>query len=121
MAAPVAKAGAGRIPGVRTPFHAISFQSRRNAAMSLRSCSQPMEPMTSALPFDDFRTLLAQLPPVDATAAAKVRESFARMDKPKNSLGRLEEIAAWLAAATGRAPQVLRPVVAVFAGNHGIA
>ena len=80
-----------------------------------------MEPMTSALPFDDFRTLLAKLPPVDMTAAARVRESFARMDKPKNSLGRLEEIAAWLAAATGRAPQVLRPVVAVFAGNHGIA
>jgi nicotinate-nucleotide--dimethylbenzimidazole phosphoribosyltransferase len=77
--------------------------------------------MTSALPFDDFRTLLAQLPPVDTTAAAKVRDTFARMDKPKNSLGRLEEIAAWLAAATGRAPQVLRPVVAVFAGNHGIA
>jgi nicotinate-nucleotide--dimethylbenzimidazole phosphoribosyltransferase len=80
-----------------------------------------MEPMTSALPFDDFRTLLAQLPPVDTSAAARVRESFARMDKPKNSLGRLEEIAAWLAAATGRAPHVLRPVVAVFAGNHGVA
>jgi nicotinate-nucleotide--dimethylbenzimidazole phosphoribosyltransferase len=43
------------------------------------------------------------------------------MDKPKNSLGRLEEIAAWLAAATGHAPHVARPVVAVFAGNHGIA
>ena len=40
---------------------------------------------------------------------------------PKNSLGRLEEIAAWLAASTGRKPQVLRPVVAIFAGNHGIA
>ena len=65
--------------------------------------------MTSALPFDDFRTLLAQLPPLDATAAAQVRQSFARMDKPKNSLGRLEEIAAWLAAvdrprAAGAAP-----------------
>jgi nicotinate-nucleotide--dimethylbenzimidazole phosphoribosyltransferase len=80
-----------------------------------------MEPMTSALPFDDFRTLLERLPPVDTMAAAQVRESFARMDKPKNSLGRLEEIGAWLAAASGHAPQVLRPVVAVFAGNHGIA
>ena len=77
--------------------------------------------MTSALPFDDFRTLLAHLPPLDDGAAAQVRESFARMDKPEHSLGRLEDIAAWLAASTGRKPQVLRPVVAIFAGNHGIA
>ena len=77
--------------------------------------------MTSALPFDDFRALLARLPPLDDGAATHVRQSFARMDKPAGSLGRLEEIAAWLAASTGRAPQVLRPVVAIFAGNHGVA
>jgi nicotinate-nucleotide--dimethylbenzimidazole phosphoribosyltransferase len=77
--------------------------------------------MTSALPFDDFRALLAHLPALDDHAATRVRQSFARMDKPAGSLGRLEEIAAWLAASTGRAPQVLRPVVAIFAGNHGVA
>jgi nicotinate-nucleotide--dimethylbenzimidazole phosphoribosyltransferase len=77
--------------------------------------------MTSGLPFDDFRALLARLPSPDAVAAEHVRRSFARMDKPAGSLGRLEEIAVWLAASTGRAPQVLRPVVAVFAGNHGVA
>ena len=39
----------------------LSFPSRRNAAMPLQSFPQPTEPMTSALPFDDFRALLAQL------------------------------------------------------------
>ena len=100
--------------------HLLSIALQRGYAAAILPASR-RNPMTSALPFDDFRTLLAQLPPLDTTAAAQVRRSFARMDKPKNSLGRLEEIAAWLAASSGRPPQVLRPVVAVFAGNHGIA
>ena len=77
--------------------------------------------MTSALPFDDFRNLLATLPPADAQAEARVRTLFAKTDKPQGSLGRIEDIAAWLAAWSGRAPPaVTRPLVAVFAGNHGI-
>jgi nicotinate-nucleotide--dimethylbenzimidazole phosphoribosyltransferase len=75
----------------------------------------------SGLPFDDFRALLANLPPVDRAAAALVSDNFARMDKHAGSLGRIEEIAAWLAASTGRMPAVTRPVVAIFAGNHGVA
>jgi nicotinate-nucleotide--dimethylbenzimidazole phosphoribosyltransferase len=75
----------------------------------------------SGLPFDDFRALIARLPPLDERSAARVRDEFGRMDKPKNSLGRIEKVAAWLAASTGRLPAVLRPVVAIFAGNHGIA
>jgi nicotinate-nucleotide--dimethylbenzimidazole phosphoribosyltransferase len=78
-------------------------------------------PTASGLPFDDFRALLAGLPPLDEQARHKVRDDFARMDKPENSLGRLEDVAAWLAASTGRRPAVMRPVVAIFAGNHGIA
>lgn len=77
--------------------------------------------MTSALPFDDFRDLLANLPPADEAAEARVRSLFARADKPKGSLGRIENIAAWLAAWSGRAPPAVnRPLVAIFAGNHGI-
>jgi nicotinate-nucleotide--dimethylbenzimidazole phosphoribosyltransferase len=75
----------------------------------------------SGLPFDDFRALLAQLPPVDEQSRQRVRDDFTGMDKPDNSLGRLEEVAAWFAAATGRRPAVTRPVVAIFAGNHGVA
>jgi nicotinate-nucleotide--dimethylbenzimidazole phosphoribosyltransferase len=78
-------------------------------------------PTASGLPFDDFRALLERLPPLDEARAALVRENFARMDKQAGSLGRIEEIAAWLAASTGRMPMVTRPVVAIFAGNHGIA
>ncbi|RWN60484.1 MAG: nicotinate-nucleotide--dimethylbenzimidazole phosphoribosyltransferase [Mesorhizobium sp.] len=78
--------------------------------------------MTSALPFDDFRNLLATLPRADTAAEARVRALFARVDKPKGSLGRIEDIAAWLAAWSGRAPPAVnRPLVAIFAGNHGVA
>ncbi len=76
--------------------------------------------MTSGLPFDDFRTLLKNLPGPDEAAVAAVRERDAQLTKPAGSLGRLEEIAEWLAAWTGRAPAVTRPLVAVFAGNHGV-
>src|SRR5258708_38339911 len=75
----------------------------------------------SGLPFGDFRALIERLPPLDERAAARVRDDFGHIEKPRNSLGRIEKIAAWLAASTGRPPAVLRPVVAVFAGNHGIA
>lgn len=76
--------------------------------------------MTSGLPFDDFRTLLNNLPGPDEAAVAAVRERDAQLTKPAGALGRLEEIAEWLAAWTGRAPAVTRPLVAVFAGNHGV-
>ncbi len=76
--------------------------------------------MTSALPFDDFRNLLDKLPAADAAARARVEALFAKAAKPAHSLGRIEDIAAWLAGWTGRAPPVVtRPLVAVFAGNHG--
>lgn len=78
--------------------------------------------MTTALPFDDIRDLLAKLPEADKDAAERVRTIFSKSGKPKNSLGRVEEIAEWLAAWTGRAPPfVRRPLVAIFAGNHGVA
>ena len=77
--------------------------------------------MTSALPFDDFRNLLDNLPSTDLKAEARVRALFAKADKPVHSLGRIEDIAAWLAAWSGRAPPaVTRPLMAVFAGNHGV-
>jgi nicotinate-nucleotide--dimethylbenzimidazole phosphoribosyltransferase len=78
--------------------------------------------MTSGLPFDDFRNLLAHLDGPDENAAARVRALYERTGKPKGSLGRLEDIAEWLASWTGRVPPVVnRPLVAVFAGNHGVA
>ena len=77
--------------------------------------------MTTGLPFDDIRNLLNTMPQADAMAVAKVRSRDAELTKPPGSLGRLEEIVAWLAAWQGRdMPRIERPVVAVFAGNHGV-
>lgn len=76
--------------------------------------------MTSGLPFDDIRNLIEALPGPDEAAVAAVRERDAQLTKPAGALGRLESIAEWLAAWTGRPPAVTRPLVAVFAGNHGV-
>ncbi len=70
---------------------------------------------------EDVRALLAELPPPDAAAAAAARQRQARLTKPPGSLGRLEELACWLAAWQGRPiPRLERVRIAVFAGNHGV-
>lgn len=75
----------------------------------------------STLPFDDIRRLVDDMPGPDEVAAAAVRARDARLTKPPGSLGRLEEIALWLARWQGREqPRVERVVVAVYAGNHGV-
>ncbi len=72
--------------------------------------------------FAEIRRLLDSMPGPDAAAAAQVRSRDAQLTKPSGSLGRLEEIAEWLAAWQGRAaPTVDHPRVSVFAGNHGVA
>ncbi len=76
---------------------------------------------TSGLPFDDIRALMAHLPPLDEEAAAAIRARDAELTKPPGSLGRLEEIAVWLGAVQAKTvPTASRPLVAVFAGNHGV-
>jgi nicotinate-nucleotide--dimethylbenzimidazole phosphoribosyltransferase len=74
-----------------------------------------------AAPFDDIRALVERMPEADTEAARQVRERDMQLTKPPGSLGKLEHIAEWLAAWQGAyPPQVRRPVVAVFAGNHGV-
>ena len=71
--------------------------------------------------FADMRPLLRNLPQPCAESLAAVRARDAQLTKPPGALGRLEEIVEWLAAWQGRAgPQIERPLVAVFAGNHGV-
>ena len=61
-------------------------------------------------------------PAPDEAARGAARARDATLTKPPGSLGRLEEIAEWLAAWQGREPPaVTRPLVAVFAANHGVA
>ena len=61
------------------------------------------------------------MPGPDEAAIAAAREREAQLTKPAGSLGRLEEISAFLAGWQGSArPHVNSPLVAVFAGNHGV-
>lgn len=70
----------------------------------------------------DLRALLADLPGPDTEAEATAAAREPQLTKPPGSLGRLEELAAWLAAWQGRHPPRVEAVrCAVFAGNHGVA
>jgi nicotinate-nucleotide--dimethylbenzimidazole phosphoribosyltransferase len=73
-------------------------------------------------PLDDIRAHIAAMPGPDEAAAARARARDIRLTKPPGALGRLEEIAFWLAAWQGRnPPRAERIDVAVFAANHGVA
>lgn len=68
------------------------------------------------------RALLRDLPKPDAAAAAATRARDADLTKPAGALGRLEELAEWLAAWQGRHPPRLeRVLILVFVGWHEIA
>ena len=67
-----------------------------------------------------FEAALAVLPVpnADATAAARARQGD--LTKPPGALGRLEEIAVFLAGWQGTArPAIKQARAAIFAGNHG--
>jgi nicotinate-nucleotide--dimethylbenzimidazole phosphoribosyltransferase len=72
-------------------------------------------------PLDGFRSLVMDMPGPDLAAVQAVRARDRRLTKPPGALGRLEEIVEWLALWQGRErPRIERPLVAVFAGNHGV-
>lgn len=69
----------------------------------------------------DFRRVLADLPAPDAEARAGAEARNGQLTKPPGALGRLEEVAIWMAGWQGTArPAVERPQVVIFAGNHGV-
>lgn len=69
----------------------------------------------------DFRTILADLPKADAEAVSGAEARNGQLTKPPGALGRLEDVAIWLAGWQGTdRPRVNRPQVAIFAGNHGV-
>jgi nicotinate-nucleotide--dimethylbenzimidazole phosphoribosyltransferase len=77
--------------------------------------------MSSPHPFDDIRALIKTMPKADEAAIAAAKGREAELTKPAGSLGRLEEISAFLAGWQASArPHVDNPLVAVFAGNHGV-
>src|SRR5260370_5891417 len=71
--------------------------------------------------FAALRATCVDLPPTDAAAAASAAARNATLTKPPGSLGRLEDLAIWLAQWQARCPPRLdRIEVLVFAGNHGV-
>jgi nicotinate-nucleotide--dimethylbenzimidazole phosphoribosyltransferase len=71
---------------------------------------------------DEIRALLAHLPAPDLEAGTAAAAHQALLTKPAGSLGRLEELAIWLATWQARHPPRLdHPRTLVFAGNHGVA
>lgn len=70
----------------------------------------------------DFRAALDQLsgPSPEAIDAARLRD--AQLTKPPGALGRLEQLAVWMAGWQGREqPSAQNAQVVIFAGNHGVA
>ena len=78
--------------------------------------------MSDIRSLEELRALLADFPQGDAAASTAIDKRQARLTKPQGSLGRLEELAAWLGRWQGReTPRLDQVEVLVFAGNHGIA
>jgi nicotinate-nucleotide--dimethylbenzimidazole phosphoribosyltransferase len=70
---------------------------------------------------DTLRTACLTLPPGSDSAAQAVRDRQATLTKPAGSLGRLEDLTAWLARWQNRPlPRLDKVDVLVFAGNHGV-
>jgi nicotinate-nucleotide--dimethylbenzimidazole phosphoribosyltransferase len=70
---------------------------------------------------DDLRAACRDLPAGNLAAAAEAAARQATLTKPAGSLGRLEELAVWLARWQRRVlPRLERVSVLVFAGNHGV-
>lgn len=71
---------------------------------------------------EEVRALVREVPGPDLEAREAARARQADLIKPGGGLGRLEELAIWLATwQAARAPRMERPRVAIFAANHGIA
>ena len=96
---------------------------RRNPAVGAKGARQAAEskeiPQRTA--FDDIRGLFQLMPEPSQAAIEAVEQRQRELTKPTESLGRLEELVAWLAGWQGKdMPTLDRPLVAVFAGNHGV-
>src|SRR5208283_5204748 len=71
--------------------------------------------------FSDLRAACLDLPSGHPAASSAVAQREAVLTKPPQSLGRLEDLVAWLAHWQGHAPPRLDKVeILVFAGNHGV-
>jgi len=79
------------------------------------------EPLFPADSLAALRARLADLPGPDETAAEAARTRQANLTKPPGSLGRLEDLAIFMAGWRGtERPRIDKAQAVVFAGNHGV-
>lgn len=65
---------------------------------------------------------LKKIEPIDPALLDKAQKRLDSLTKPKDSLGRLEELAKRLVGITGDlSPKVLKKTIFTFAGDHGVA
>ena len=65
--------------------------------------------------------IIGNLPNGSVSTMESARERQAQLTKPPGSLGKLEDIAVWLAGWQGVAkPQINNGQCLIFAGNHGV-
>lgn len=71
----------------------------------------------------DPRVVFDSVPQPDRPSRRAAQDRQHILTKPPGSLGRLEELGAWVAACQGTCPPkvIERPRIVVFAGDHGIA
>ncbi len=69
----------------------------------------------------EFAALLANAPAADAAAHQAASDRNGQLTKPPGALGRLEDLALWVASWQGNGrPVIAAPQVLIFAGNHGV-
>jgi len=69
----------------------------------------------------DIDQIIADLPPVDGATQNRVAARQSQLTKPPGSLGKLEEIAIWMAGwQRSEHPDIKHGQCLVFAGNHGV-
>jgi len=77
--------------------------------------------MANFISFSALRTACLDLPGGHPAASAAVAQRESSLTKPPKSLGRLEDLVAWLAHWQGHVPPRLERVdILVFAGSHGV-
>ncbi|MBU2357700.1 MAG: nicotinate-nucleotide--dimethylbenzimidazole phosphoribosyltransferase, partial [Alphaproteobacteria bacterium] len=68
-----------------------------------------------------FRETLAAAAGPDGAAGAAAAARNGQLTKPQGSLGRLEDLAVWVAGWQGSdRPRITAPQIVIFAGNHGV-
>ena len=100
----------GNVIGSRHPFTKRLFITGSGIGVAL-----------SGLPFDDIRALISQLPQADGQAPALAAMRSEAVSAHTGTMPAETALMSWLAAWSGKSPKVERPLMALFAGTHGVA